>query len=167
MAEVSDAQPLAELAEETFRTTFAAVNTPQDMKLHCTNNFSEALQRREILDPAITTLVSEEDSVLIGYVQLRWGPTATTHAAQKPIEVQRLYVAGPWHGRGVAQDLMAAAIRRAEDQGADQVWLGVWERNPRAIAFYKKCGFTEVGEHRFLLGTDPQRDVVMQRRVGA
>jgi ribosomal protein S18 acetylase RimI-like enzyme len=167
VAEVRDARPLAELAEETFRATFAALNTPQDMELHCQAHYSEVLQLSEILDSAMTTLVSEQGGVLIGYVQLRWGQSTDTDVAQRPIEIRRLYVTKAWQGRGVAQDLMAAAMRLAEDQGADQVWLGVWERNPRAIAFYKKCGFAEVGEHKFLLGTDTQCDVVMQRPVGA
>jgi len=166
-AEVRDARPLAELAEKTFRATFEAMNAPQDMELHCETHYSEALQRREILDPEIETLVSEHDGALIGFVQLRWGHSPAPDAAQRPAEIQRLYVTQEWQGRGVAQDLMAGAIRLAEAQGADQVWLGVWERNPRAISFYKKCGFAEAGEHTFLLGTDPQRDIVMQRRVGA
>ena len=66
---------------------------------------------------------------------------------------ERLYVSQEWQGRRVAQDLIAAATGLATASGADQVWLGVWERNPRAIAFYTKCGFAEVGEHTFLLGT--------------
>jgi ribosomal protein S18 acetylase RimI-like enzyme len=60
---------------------------------------------------------------------------------------------------------MAASISKAEEGNADHVWLGVWERNPRAIAFYKKLGFSEVGDHVFVLGTDPQRDIIMIREL--
>ena len=81
--------------------------------------------------------------------------------AARPAEIQRIYVAREWHGRGAAQALMAEALRLAGSGGADAVWLGVWERNPRAIAFYRKLGFVENGDHVFPLGDDPQRDVVM------
>jgi diamine N-acetyltransferase len=66
-----------------------------------------------------------------------------------------------WHGKGIAQDLMNAGIEEMRRHGSDVVWLGVWEHNPRAIAFYKKIGFIEVGDHVFPLGSDLQRDIVM------
>jgi ribosomal protein S18 acetylase RimI-like enzyme len=164
-AEASDARPLALLAEQTFRATFEAMNTPEDMRLHCEAHYSEGLQRRELLDPSLVTLVCERSGQLVGFAQLRRGPGPECVSAQQPVEILRLYIAQAWQGRGVAQELMATAVACAESQGADQIWLGVWERNPRAIAFYKKCGFAEVGEHTFLLGTDAQRDIVMNRRV--
>ncbi|MEL6322107.1 MAG: N-acetyltransferase, partial [Cyanobacteria bacterium J06626_14] len=70
-----------------------------------------------------------------------------------------------WHGRGVAHKLMAKILSTASDAGADHIWLGVWEHNPRAIAFYGKYGFRVVGEHTFQFGSDPQRDLVMMAEV--
>jgi len=135
------------------------------MNLHCAAHYSETLQCREILDPAMQTLVCQESGQLIGFAQLRSGPGPECLCAQQPAELQRLYVSKAWHGRGVAQDLIAAATALAGASGADQIWLGVWERNPRAIAFYRKCGFADVGEQTFKLGTDLQRDIVMRRLI--
>ncbi len=165
-AAIGDARALAELAERTFRETFSAMNTPENMRLHCEASYGEAIQAGEILDPAVATLVCEDGSELIGYAQLRWGPAPPQVAAARPAEIQSIYVAGAWHGRGVAHALMAEALRIAEDGRADAVWLGVWEHNPRAIAFYRKLGFVENGDHVFPLGNDPQRDIVMVRLVG-
>jgi len=165
IAVASDARALAVLAERTFRATFEAMNTPEDMNLHCEAHYSEMLQSEEILDPGLQTLVCEESGQLVGFAQVRLGPGPECLRAQQPVELQRLYVSQDWHGRGVAQDLIAAAVGLAAAKGADQVWLGVWERNLRAIAFYEKCGFAEVGDHTFLLGTDPQRDIVMTRVI--
>lgn len=165
MAEAGDACRLAALAEQTFRATFAAMNAPENMTRYCEAHFSEAVQGREIRDPAIDTLVCEHDGQLVGFAQLRWGPGPDRGGAHLPAEIRRLYVTTEWQGRGVAQELMAALIRLAEAGGADQVWLGVWERNPRAIAFYRKCGFAEAGAQTFLLGADAQRDIVMTRAL--
>ncbi len=74
-----------------------------------------------------------------------------------------LYVNLEWHGRGIAQTLMARGLTEAAASGGQSLWLGVWERNPRARVFYGKCGFADVGEHVFLFGTDPQTDRVMAR----
>jgi ribosomal protein S18 acetylase RimI-like enzyme len=62
---------------------------------------------------------------------------------------------------------MAAAIEAAEAAGARTLWLGVWERNPRAIAFYRKAGFVDVGSQLFVVGTDPQTDRLMERSLAS
>ena len=82
-----------------------------------------------------------------------------------PLELKRLYVVRAWHGRGVAHALMEAAIAAARARGAQTLWLGVWEHNPRAFAFYSKYGFTRVGEHVFQLGSDSQTDWVLERAI--
>ena len=162
-AELRDAAPLAALAERTFRETFEAANTPEDMALHCRDHYSEALQGQEILDPGLTTLVCEHEGQLIAFALLRRDPAPPCVRAARPLELQRLYVASAWQGKGLAPELMRRCLALAEAEGADQVWLGVWEHNPRAIAFYRKLGFLQVGDHVFPLGTDPQRDLIMVR----
>ena len=160
-----DAKKLSALAEETFRDTFAAVNTPEDLALHCRTSYSEAIQEEEISNPDRVTLLCEDDGRLIGFAQLRWGEAPSCVVADAPGEIQRLYVVSDCHGKGVARDLMNACIDESRSRRLDVVWLGVWERNSRAIAFYKKWGFLEVGEHTFQLGRDFQRDIVMARPV--
>ena len=162
-AEPRDALRLAELAESTFRDTFGTLNTAEDMALHCESYYGEALQAAEIASPDGITLVSEAGQRLVGYAQLRWGRAPACVAARAPGEIRRLYVAGDWHGKGVARELMDACIEALGRRGSDVVWLGVWERNSRAIAFYRKFGFVAVGDHVFPLGRDPQRDIVMAR----
>jgi ribosomal protein S18 acetylase RimI-like enzyme len=160
-----DARQLAAIAEETFRDAFASVNTPEDMALHCRASYSEAIQAREIADPLMVTLLCEQREMLVGFAQLRWGKAPGCVVADAPGEIQRLYVARDFHGKGVAHDLMIACMDEMAIHRSDVVWLGVWERNPRAIAFYRKFGFLEVGTHVFPLGNDPQRDIVMARPV--
>jgi ribosomal protein S18 acetylase RimI-like enzyme len=164
-ADHRDASQLAELAERTFRDTFGDSNTAADMDRHCRTSYSAAIQADEIADPQRVTWLSEQDGHLVGFAQLRWGSAPGCVVAQAPGEIQRLYVAGHWHGKGVAHQLMRACMDELQARGSDVVWLGVWERNPRAIAFYGKCGFVAVGDHVFSVGGDPQRDVVMVRSV--
>ena len=162
-ARPGDALALARLAESTFRDTFAADNTAGNMDAHCRAHYGEAIQAAEIADPARVTLLSEDHGRLSGYAQLRWNPAPACVAAARPGEIQRLYVARDFHGKGIAQELMRVAFEEMRTRGSDVVWLGVWERNARAIAFYRKSGFVPVGAHVFPVGTDPQRDIVMAR----
>ena len=161
-----DAPALAALGERTFRDTFAANNTPEDIAAHLAATYSPAKQASEITDSRRSTLVAATDvDELIGFAQLLAGEVPPFVTGPAPIELLRLYVDRGYHGQGVAQALMAAALDEAADRGALTIWLGVWERNPRAIAFYHKWGFEDVGSHDFLLGSDRQTDRVMVRPV--
>jgi diamine N-acetyltransferase len=162
-ARVPDAPWLADLAERTFRETYTAHNTPEDMERYVAGHFSPALQAAELADPGSLTLVAEVDSRPAGYTQLGRGKPPACVTGPEPMEIVRFYVDRSWHGQGLAQRLMDAAAEHAHTGGGRTLWLGVWERNPRAIAFYRKCGFTEVGTQTFVLGTDHQRDLVLER----
>lgn len=116
-------------------------------------------------DGRIVTLVAEVDGRAAGYAQLARGAAPPIVTGPLPMEIVRFYVDRPWHGRGLAQQLMAAAADSARAAGARTLWLGVWERNPRAIAFYRKCGFDEAGTRIFVLGADHQRDLVLARSL--
>jgi ribosomal protein S18 acetylase RimI-like enzyme len=164
-AALADAPALAELAARTFRDTFGAHNTPEDMALHLAASYGPALQAREIADPARITLVADHAGALVAFAQLRRGPAPPCVTGPTPMEIQRFYLAADWHGRGLAHSLMEHAFEVARADGAATIWLGVWERNPRAIAFYRKFGYTDVGEQTFVLGTDRQTDRVLTRAL--
>jgi len=162
-AGVCEARWLAALAERTFRETYSAYNTPDDMERYVSDHFGAARQEAELRDPRMVTLVAEVGGQAAGYAQLGQGDAPACVTGPAPMEVVRFYVDRAWHGHGVAQTLMAAAIAAACAAAARTLWLGVWERNPRAIAFYRKCGFGDVGTQIFVLGADHQRDRVLAR----
>ena len=159
-----DAEPLAALAARTFRDTFEADNRPEDLASHEARSYSTALQLGEITSADMVTLLAICDGPA-AFAQLRHGPTPACVSSSRPVELWRFYVDHAWHGRGVARQLMQAALDEAAATGATAVWLGVWERNPRAIAFYRKAGFGEAGTQAFRLGDDVQTDVVMARAL--
>ena len=160
-ADRTDAAALAELARRTFFDTFAATNDAGDMAIHLERAYGVPQQTAELSDPAIITLLAEEAGAAVAYAQLRTGPVPACVSGNGPIELWRFYVSQDWHGRGVAQPLMDRVKAEARARGAKTLWLGVWEKNDRARAFYAKCGFVEVGDHIFLFGTDAQTDKVM------
>jgi ribosomal protein S18 acetylase RimI-like enzyme len=167
-ASSADAARLSRLAATTFRDTFEAENTLEDMERYLAEAFTPEQQAAEIADPDNTILVAEHDRSsnnveLVGYAHLASESTPEAVLGPAPLELKRLYVARAWHGRGVAQALMNAVLNAARARGAKTLWLGVWERNPRAVAFYEKHGFTRVGEHSFILGSDVQTDWVLAR----
>jgi ribosomal protein S18 acetylase RimI-like enzyme len=162
-AKPEDAGLLAELGARTFSEAFAADNTAENMSAYMQSSFSLAQQKSELTDPLSTFFIAEVSGIAAGYAKIRAGEPEEGITGAKPIELVRLYVLTEWLGRGMGEALMRACIEEATRLGYKTIWLGVWERNGRAQAFYRKWNFTEVGEHFFLLGTDSQRDLLMER----
>jgi diamine N-acetyltransferase len=164
-ASVEDAKLLAELGARTFAETFAGDNSPEDMAAYMADSFSVGRLTEELADPLAVFFVAEVEGVAAGYAKLHAGEASGGVEGERPVELVRLYAAREWLGRGVGQALMRRCLDEARALGFRTIWLGVWERNDRAQAFYRKWNFREVGEHIFQLGSDPQRDIVMQRDV--
>ncbi|NEQ53743.1 MAG: GNAT family N-acetyltransferase [Leptolyngbya sp. SIO3F4] len=164
-AQPNDAEAVAHLAEQTFRDTFTLDNNLTDMDLHCTKHFGTEIQRQEILDTNSVTILAEEEKQLIGFAQVRLHSPKECVSADRPSELRRLYVSKEWYGRGIAHKIMSQILSTAAQARADYIWLGVWEHNPRAMAFYRKYGFKVVGEHVFQFGKEQQRDLVMVTEV--
>ena len=164
-ASTEDAKSLAELGARTFAETFAKDNSPEDMAAYLADSFNVERLTAELTDPLSVFFVAEVDGRAAGYAKIHSGEVSASVEGQRPIELVRLYVSQEWLGRGVGQALMRRCLDEAREMGFQTIWLGVWERNHRAQAFYRKWDFQEVGEHIFQLGSDPQRDIVMQRAV--
>jgi len=160
---LEDAALLSDLGARTFSETFAADNTPEDLAAYMATSFNVAQQTAELEDPASTFLIAEVDGHAAGYARLHAGEPAKGVEGANPVELVRLYVQRDWLGRGLGEQLMRACIDEARQAGHETIWLGVWERNARAQAFYRKWNFRTVGEHIFPLGSDLQRDIVMER----
>ena len=166
-ATLTDAEQLAALAERTFRDTFAADNSTDDMDAYVRDAFSLDRLRGELVDDGNTFLLAYVDGgeQPTGYAKLRSGTTDPSVNGPDPIELERLYADRSAIGRGVGAALMQASLDEARSRGYRTLWLGVWERNDRAIAFYQRWGFKAVGDHVFRLGSDAQRDLIMERSV--
>lgn len=162
---VRDAGLLSELAARTFSETFAADNTPEDLAAYIATSFNIARQTADLEDPASIFLIAEVDERAAGYAHLHVGEPEKSIEGSNPVELVRLYVSREWLGRGIGEQLMRACIDESRQAGHETIWLGVWERNGRAQAFYRKWNFRTVGEHMFRLGSDLQRDFVMERTL--
>lgn len=165
-ASTADAALLAEIGARTFFDTFAADNTPEDMNSYLTSSFSPAIQAAELAEPEAILLIAEMDREVAGYAKLRTGGDAPSCVTgNNSVEIVRFYVDKKHQGCGVGAALMGECVSAAKSVGAHCVWLGVWERNDRALAFYRKWGFRKVGTQPFMLGTDRQTDILMERPI--
>lgn len=162
---VSDIETLVRLGIQTFRETFDAVNTVENMKLYLEKTFTVEKIRNEFKEPGAVFFMAEHQNIPLGFAKVRTSKNEPGLNGTSPLEIERLYAAKDHIGKGIGKMLMQTCIDQARKSGCDVVWLGVWEHNVRAIEFYRKSGFTKFGQHTFMLGTDAQTDFLLQRKL--
>jgi ribosomal protein S18 acetylase RimI-like enzyme len=156
----ADAELIADMSRTTFHEAFAKDNTKEDIDIFMDEQFTrEALIEEVEMGEGIFLLAYIKDEP-VGYARLR---LKNNLAHEQAIEVARIYALNKAIGKGVGKALMQECINKANELQMKYIWLGVWERNERAIAFYKQWGFGRFGDHQFLLGTDLQTDWLLKK----
>lgn len=158
-----DAPVIAALSRETFYDTFAAQNSREDMEKFMAGQFSTQRLMDQVGAPGNIFLLAFVDDQVAGYVRMLEGFPPAELKELPAIEIARIYASQHVIGKGVGKALMQRCIEIATEKKKRSIWLGVWEKNERAIAFYKKWGFEKFGEHDFVLGNDVQRDWMMRK----
>ncbi|MBL7692040.1 MAG: GNAT family N-acetyltransferase [Flavipsychrobacter sp.] len=159
---VAEAVALQTISRHTFKEAFAGDNDAQNMEQYLTENLSIERLTFELHAPCSEFYFAEVAGTSIGYLKVNYGTCQTEPQGENSLEVERIYITKEHHGKGVAQSLFQKAIDIATSRNARNIWLGVWEHNHRALAFYRKYGFVEFGRHVFMLGTDAQTDIMMR-----
>lgn len=164
-AVVDDAPFLAAFGAQVFFEAYANENDPADMAAYLRQAFSPDVQRAEILRPGSQFFIAYIGAEPVGYARLQAGPAPTCITGVRPVELVRMYSVQSKVGQGVGGALMQRCLRAAGAGGYDVIWLSVWQKNPRAIAFYQKWGYQIAGTAVFTIGRDVQTDWLMQRSV--
>jgi len=154
---------LAEIGRKTFEQTFASANDPVDFASYLDRAFSRERLLKEIRNPEVRFFFAKVADRIAGYLKVNRGRAQTEKVEGRTLEIERIYVEAGMQGTGVGKALFQYALQEAEAIEAEAVWLGVWEDNPKAIEFYSRQGFKAFGEHRFTIGKDVQRDILMRR----
>lgn len=160
-----DAATLAQIGAEAFTTAYAADLPLERLAAFAAETFAEARVAADLAEQPGCYLLLEVEGEAAGLAQLRDGPPPRGVTGPRPVELSKIYLLEKWIGRGLGTALMQASVDEARRRGYATLWLGVWERNPRAIAFYHKWGFVEAGDVAFRFGGEIQRDLIMVRAL--
>lgn len=153
---------LAKIGRQTFAETFASSNDADDFESYLDTAFTTDQLTSEFSEEHSAFFFARIDSEIAGYIKLNTGAAQTEKVEGDALEIERIYVTAQFQGAGVGKAMFDFASQIAKEQSRDAIWLGVWEDNPKAIAFYERQGFEVFGEHVFKLGSDQQRDIMMR-----
>lgn len=151
-ATLEDAATLAAFGAQAFTATYRELDDPQEIADYVAEHFRPEVIAAVIADPACTTLLARVDEQLVGYAVVKAAPAPACVTGPDPIELSRLYLGEGFIGRGLGARLMREVHAEACKRGARTLWLGVYDRNVRAVEFYERFGFAKVGDKEFLFG---------------
>lgn len=165
MATNADAELIADMSRQTFYETFVSQNTKENMDKFMNESFTKEALMEEVGEPGNIFLLAYDEKEPAGYVRMRENNNPPELGNRNSIEIARIYAATNAIGKGVGKTLMQKCIEIAQEKKKDVLWLGVWEKNNRAIDFYIKWGFEKFSTHIFMLGDDPQTDWLMKKEL--
>jgi ribosomal protein S18 acetylase RimI-like enzyme len=160
-----DVEVLRELARRTYEETFASRNTRENMERYCAQAFGREKLLSELRDPRPRYSFLELDGRIVGYLKLNEAPAQTDVNDPDSLEIERIYVEKEYQGRGLGRFMVDHTRGLARQAGKTYIWLGVWEENTAALAFYERLGFVPMGRHEFGMGDEVQLDILMRLAV--
>lgn len=155
-----DAPRLATLARDSFTETFGTLYSRENLAAFLAGHTTESWARI-LASPSDAVQVIVAEGALIGYARLG-EPKLPFQPEAGAVELRQFYILKPWHGRGLADELMAWVLDEARRRDATALYLSVFEDNERAQRFYTRHGFAFVTEHAFMVGEHRDTDHILR-----
>jgi ribosomal protein S18 acetylase RimI-like enzyme len=162
---LDDLADLQTISRGTFEETFREMNTPENLQVYLDGAFNRGKLSAELQNPGSSFYFLLVDGQLAGYLKVNQGDAQTDLHEADTLEVERIYLKSAYQGQGWGRWMLEQALEIARQAGKRAVWLGVWEKNTHAIAFYQRLGFQIVGTHAFVMGDDHQTDYIMLQEI--
>ena len=163
--EIADVEVLAKIAKQAFRETFAHDNTEEKLQEYFEEAYNLRVLLTELEDPDSESYFIMHEEEIAGFLKVNWGNAQTERELENAFEIQRLYVLQTYQGFGLGKQLFEFALEHAEKNGFSWAWLGVWEHNTKAQAFYNQYGFEKFSQHRFMVGQKVDTDWLLKKKL--
>ena len=165
LCDINDLDELFSISRSTYYNSFAVDNTTENMTMYLDSAFSKSNLTNELENKESNFYFVYLMDVVVGYFKINWGNAQTDLKDNDALEIERIYVLKEFQRKHLGQKMLAKIIEIAKNKKAKYIWLGVWEKNIKAIRFYEKNGFVKFGEHDFMLGNEKQNDHLMKLTI--
>ncbi|WP_026287159.1 GNAT family N-acetyltransferase [Gracilibacillus lacisalsi] len=156
-----DLYKLQEISYETFNETFKHQNSPENMNAYLEKAFNVKQLEKELSNVSSQFHFVYFHNEIAGYLKVNTNDAQSEEMDDDSLEIERIYIKSEFQKLGLGKYLLDKAMEIAIEQNKQKVWLGVWEKNENAIAFYQKMGFVQTGIHSFYMGNEEQTDFIM------
>ncbi|MEH7390303.1 GNAT family N-acetyltransferase [Bacillus sp. JJ1474] len=160
-----DLQTLQEISIETFHDTFKDQNSPENMNTYLEKAFNLKQLEEELFNMSSEFFFVYFHNEMAGYLKVNTNEAQSEEMGKESFEIERIYIKIKFQKHGLGKYLLNQAMEIAMGRKKKKIWLGVWEKNENAIAFYKKMGFVQTGAHSFYMGDEEQTDLIMTKKL--
>jgi diamine N-acetyltransferase len=154
---------LQKISYETFLDTFKDQNSPENMSAYLEKAFNIKQLEKELSNPFSQFFLVYFNNEVAGYLKVNTSDAQSEAMGEESLEIERIYIKSTFQKHGLGKVLLNKAIELAVELNKKEIWLGVWENNKNAIAFYEKMGFVQTGAHAFYMGDEKQMDFIMRK----
>lgn len=162
---IEDLQILQEISIRTFNDTFKDQNSPENIKAYLESAFNLKQLEQELSHISSEFFFVCVNNEVAGYLKINTDDAQSEETGEETLEIERVYIKSNFQKNGLGKYLLNKAIEIANQRNKKKIWLGVWEKNENAIAFYKKMGFVQTGTHSFYMGDEEQLDFIMTKTL--
>jgi diamine N-acetyltransferase len=162
---LEDSSKLQEISYETFNETFKDQNSPENMIAYLERAFNLNQLEKELSIIASQFFFVYFNNEVAGYLKVNTKDAQSEEMGEESLEIERIYIKNKFQKHGLGKYLLNKALEIAMELNKTKIWLGVWEKNENAIAFYKKMGFVQTGVHSFYMGDEEQIDFIMTKTL--
>ncbi|MEY8192163.1 GNAT family N-acetyltransferase [Peribacillus simplex] len=162
---LEDSRELQEISYETFNETFKHQNSAENMNAYLERAFDLKQLEKELSNSSSQFFFVYFNNQVAGYLKVNTNDAQTEQMGDESLEIERIYIKEKYQKHGLGKYLLNKAMEIAMERNKKKIWLGVWEKNENAIAFYKKIGFVQTGAHSFYMGDEEQMDLIMTKAI--
>jgi diamine N-acetyltransferase len=162
---LEDSRKLQEISYETFNETFKHQNSPENMIDYLERAFNLKQLEKELSNISSQFFFVYFNNEVAGYLKVNTNDAQSEEMGDESLEIERIYIKNKFQKHGLGKYLLNTAMEMAMEGNKKKIWLGVWEKNENAIAFYKKMGFVQTGAHAFYMGDEEQMDFIMTKTL--
>lgn len=162
---LEDLRKLQEISYETFNETFKHQNSPENMNAYLERAFNLKQLERELSNIFSLFFFVYFNNEVAGYLKVNTNDAQSEEMGDESLEIERIYIRNKFQKHGLGKYLLNKAMEIAVERKKNKIWLGVWEKNENAIAFYIKNGFVQTGAHYFYMGDEEQVDFIMTKML--
>ncbi|MFC0271870.1 GNAT family N-acetyltransferase [Metabacillus herbersteinensis] len=162
---LEDSRKLQEISYETFNETFKHQNSLENMNAYLERAFNLKQLEKELSNISSQFFFVYFNNEVAGHLKVNTDDAQSEEMGDDSLEIERIYIKNKFQKHGLGKYLLNKAIEIAMERNKKKIWLGVWEENENAIAFYKKMGFIQTGAHSFYMGDEEQIDFIMTKTL--
>jgi len=120
-----------------------------DMEHYITTHYNENAIRNEVNDSANTYHIIFCEDQPAGFSEIILNAEHPNIPDKNVTKLDRIYLLSSFYDMKLGFHLLHHNVALSKENDQHGMWLFTWTENKRAVNFYKRNGFTVIGDHKF------------------